>query len=59
MAAAFFSRRLTAHHASRRTHLLEHIQRRVDLRQQPFDFRPLVRAGIFVEPFHKPLLSRK
>jgi hypothetical protein len=45
--------------SSWRTHLLEHIQRRVDLRQQAFDFRMLVRAGIFVEPFHKPLLSRK
>jgi hypothetical protein len=59
LAAAFFSRRLTAHRSSRRTNLLEHIQRRVDLRQQPFDFRPLVRVGIFVEPFHKPLLSRQ
>jgi hypothetical protein len=41
------------------TDLLEQIQRRVDLRQQAFDFRPLVRAGIFVESFHKPLLSRQ
>jgi hypothetical protein len=42
-----------------RSILFEQVQRRVDLRYEAPDFIALVRAGVFLEPFQEPLLSRK
>jgi hypothetical protein len=42
-----------------RSILFEQVQRRVDLRHEALNFIALVRAGVFLEPFQEPLLSRK